>query len=62
MCGGIILDTVTILSAAHCFYYGKDGKDWVENNNHTFIIRAGVRDSEDSTGQVSIVSYSQGTR
>ena len=56
MCGGIILDAVTILSAAHCFYSQKDGTDWLENNNHKVIIRAGVTDSEDTKGQVSIVS------
>ena len=52
-CGGIILDNTTILSAAHCFYGAKDGtgKHWAET--HDFIIRAGVIDKDDTTGQVS---------
>ena len=52
MCGGIILDRTTILSAAHCFYGDEDGtgKQWAET--HDFIIRAGVIDKDDTTGQV----------
>ena len=53
LCGGIILDTKTILSAAHCFYGQKDGtgKQWALT--HKFIIRAGIVETEDTNGQVS---------
>ena len=51
VCGGTILDTYTILSAAHCFY---DYGDSVEG----FYIRAGSR-KWSSGGQVCQLSHVQ---
>ena len=50
------MDRTTILSAAHCFYGRKDGtgKQWAET--HDYIIRAGVIDKDDPTGQVSVTT------
>ena len=49
-CGGTILDAKTILSAAHCFFDEKDGKEFV--NILKPFIKVGITDKWASNAQV----------
>ena len=42
-CGGTILDKMTVMSAAHCFYKDQNMSGW--------YITAGVTDKHDTSGQ-----------
>ena len=58
ICGGVILDAITILSAAHCFYgtgeleihQGKTGKEFA--NLEKFSVLADFIYNNGSAGQV----------
>ena len=58
ICGGVILDAITILSAAHCFYgsgelemhQGKTGKEFA--NLEKFSVFADIIYNNGSAGQV----------
>ena len=65
ICGGVILDAITILSAAHCFYgsgelemhQGKTGKEFA--NLEKFSVFADIIYNNGSAGQVKKISFSK---
>ena len=58
-CGGTILDSKTILSAAHCFFgtahFGNTGKQLV--NQLKPFIKVGLRHKGDSNAQVCTIMH-----
>ena len=56
-CGGTILDSKTILSAAHCFFDSKDGRDFVKKLQPYIKVGSTNVDGTEAQVQLAPIHY-----